>query len=138
MSTVTASCLCEAVCVEATLPEKWCANCHCSMCRRAHGAPWVTWVGFDKSAVRLVRGHEVLRERASSPAAHRSFCSNCGTPMLFRSTRWPDEIHVARACFPDDAPLRVQAHAFFSDRAPWHPVDDDLPRRGGPSGSDPL
>ncbi len=134
-----ATCLCGAVTLEASGAPLWCANCHCSMCRRAHGAPWVTWVSFAADAVRVVGGAELLRERASSPEARRTFCGACGTPMTFRSTRWAGEVHVARACFPDDAPFAPKVHAFFSDRAPWHPVGEDgLPRRGGPSGTEPI
>ena len=33
--TVQAGCLCGAVRFELQLPSKWCAHCHCSMCRRA-------------------------------------------------------------------------------------------------------
>ena len=40
---VEGGCLCGAVRFSLELPSKWCAHCHCSMCRRAHGAGYVTW-----------------------------------------------------------------------------------------------
>ena len=135
---VTGGCLCGAVRFEVVLPAKWCANCHCTMCRRAHGAPFVTWVGLDASAFRMIRGEAERARYASSPAATRTFCAKCGSPMTFESERWAGEIHVARACLPDELSLSPMAHAFFSDRAPWLEIHDELPRRGGPTGVEPL
>jgi hypothetical protein len=41
---VGGACLCGAVKIETTLPSLWSAHCHCSSCRRAHGAAFVTYV----------------------------------------------------------------------------------------------
>ena len=52
-------CLCGAVRFEITLPSKWCAHCHCSMCRRAHGAGVVTWFGVPEDRFRITAGEEL-------------------------------------------------------------------------------
>ena len=49
MTTANAQCLCGDISPQATLPSKWVAHCHCSLCRRAHGAALVTWVGMEAS-----------------------------------------------------------------------------------------
>lgn len=36
-------CLCGALQFSVRFPTKWVAHCHCTMCRRAHGAAFVTW-----------------------------------------------------------------------------------------------
>jgi hypothetical protein len=107
------------------------------MCRRAHGAPFVTWVGVPRDGFRLLQ-QEALARYASSPDAVRSFCRICGSTMLFESKRWADEVHIARAAIPGAIDRAPQAHVFFSDRADWAHVSDDLPRRGGPTGTAPL
>jgi hypothetical protein len=135
---VSGRCLCGSVRFEVTLPAKWCANCHCSMCRRAHSAAFVTWVGFETSAFRMIAGEELRARYRSSERATRTFCSRCGSPLTFESERWADEVHVARACLPDDLALAPKAHAFFSDRAAWLDLHGDLPRYGGASGTEPL
>jgi hypothetical protein len=33
---------------------------------------------------------------------------------------------------------RPEMHVYFSDRAPWIDVRDDLPRLGGPTGMEPI
>jgi hypothetical protein len=131
-------CLCGAVRFEITPPTKWCAHCHCSMCRRAHGAAWVTWVGVPAGQFRLTAGESALVRYASSAAAHRGFCSSCGSTLLFESARWADEVHVALANVEGDIDRTPQAHVYFDDRAPWAEVHDELPRRGGPTGTAPL
>lgn len=47
MTAAQAQCLCGDITLAATLPSLWAAHCHCSLCRRAHGAAFVTWVGMD-------------------------------------------------------------------------------------------
>jgi hypothetical protein len=129
-------CLCGAIRFEVELPSKWCAHCHCSMCRRAHGAAYVTWVGFRADQFRVVAG--TLARYQSSPGTTRSFCGRCGSPLTFESQRWANEVHVARAAIPGAIDRVPQAHVFASDKAEWVPLSDDLPKRGGKSGTEPL
>ena len=123
------SCLCGEVRFVAELPPKWVAHCHCSLCRRAHGAPYVTWVGLPETAVRVDGG--TLRWYPSSADGERGFCAHCGAMMFFRSPRWPGELHVARPHFKESADLVPGSHAYWSSRAPWASIDpgDGLPRR---------
>ncbi len=135
---VIGGCLCGAVRFELQLPTKWVAHCHCSMCQRAHGAGFVTWASVPATQLRIVEGDDHLARYRSSDAAVRSFCKTCGSSLFFESTHWPGEIHVARANIPGELDRAPQAHAFFSDKAAWVTVDDDLPKRGGVTGIEPL
>jgi hypothetical protein len=101
------------------LPPIWVAHCHCSMCRRAQGAAFVTWVGAAEDSFVILSGAETLQRFPSSEAALRSFCANCGTPLFFQSTRWPGQVHVTLASLDSSAGLEPQAHAHWSDRVPW-------------------
>ena len=136
-SVVTGRCLCGAVRFEVELPSKWCAHCHCSMCRRAHGAGFVTWVGFARERVRVTAGEALGRYQSSAPAM-RSFCTRCGSPLLFESERWADEVHVALAALDGPIDRAPAGHVFYSDRVDWIHLGDDLPRRGGATGTEPL
>jgi hypothetical protein len=131
-------CLCGAVKFEVTPPTKWCANCHCSMCRRAHGAAFVTWVGVPEPQFRITAGPDQLVRYPSSETAHRTFCRRCGSTMFFESTKWPGEVHITRANFIGDIDHPVQAHAFWDDRCDWWHVDDRLQKLGGKTGTQPL
>ncbi len=124
--TVRGGCLCGAVAFELELPSKWCAHCHCSMCRKAHGAGYVTWVGFDSTHFTLKKGDHHLTWYFSSPGARRGFCSTCGSTMLFESERWAGETHVSLACLDGPIDRKPRANAFFDAHVGWMPIDDGL------------
>lgn len=121
------ACLCGAVQFVATLPSLWCAHCHCTQCQRAHGAGVVTWVGFSSIALRLIDDQQ-LQWYASSAEAERGFCRHCGASMFFRSSRWPGEIHIARANFIDPMDRLPEAHVFYATHANWMELADTQPR----------
>jgi hypothetical protein len=122
-------CLCRAVTFVVDAASKWCAHCHCSVCRRAHGAGFVTWLGCVEDAVRIDDSEEMLRWFRSSPEAERGFCGRCGSTLFFRSGRWPGELHIAYGNLDDRADRVPQAHVFWESHVDWIELADDLPRR---------
>ena len=134
---VQGSCLCGAVHFEATLPSRFCAHCHCSNCRRAHGAAFVTWVGFRNEQLQLVAGRNRMVDYRTETDATRSFCSCCGTTLFYRGPRWSGEIHVARANIDGEIDRHPSSHVYVDHRASWWSVSDDLPQYGGESGTEP-
>jgi hypothetical protein len=96
------------------------------MCRKAHGAGYVTWAGFDSGHFNLVSGDHHLEWYESSPGARRGFCRTCGSTMLFESERWQGETHVALACIEDPIDREPQAHVFYGSHVDWMPIDDAL------------
>ncbi|MEO7639757.1 MAG: GFA family protein [Pseudoxanthomonas sp.] len=123
MTTANAQCLCGDVNLHATLPSKWAAHCHCSLCRRAHGAAFVTWLGMEATRCSIDDPGHHLRWYPSTPGAERGFCSRCGTTMFFRSSRWPGELHIALAHFTTPVDRAPQLHVHWQDRVPWADVD---------------
>jgi hypothetical protein len=136
--TVPGRCFCGAVQFEVGLPTVFCGHCHCSMCRRAHGAGYVTWVVVPYERFRLLAGEERLVRYRSSDHGTRSFCATCGSTLFCESTRHPDVIDVVLANLEGEIDRRPEVHLFFDDRAPWVHVADGLPRLGGPTGLEPT
>jgi len=122
---VEGGCFCGAVRFSIDLPSKWCAHCHCSMCRRIHGAGYVTWVGVDSEHFNLTKRGK-LQWYESSPGARRGFCKHCGSSMLFESARWSGETHVALACLDGAIDRKPQANAFYNAHVDWMPMDESL------------
>lgn len=122
-------CLCGAVKFSVTRPVKWVAHCHCTRCQRAHGAAFVTWVGVETAAAELDDPDAALRWIAGTEGGERGFCSACGSSMLFRSKRWPGELHIARALFDGPLEQAPQMHAFYDTHVAWASVDDGLPKK---------
>lgn len=137
--TASGSCLCGAVAFTAPMPPRWVAHCHCTRCQRAHGAAFVTWVGVDADRVvttdpqGLLHWFEPAADASPDAGGHRASCSHCGSPMFFRSPRWPGELHIVRALFTQPVAHEPDAHAYYDTHVAWVELGDDLPRTPPPA-----
>ena len=120
------SCLCGAVEYQVYFPTRWCVHCHCSMCRAAHGAAFVTWVGVLRDQFEFISGEKYLTWYESSETAFRGHCNRCGSPLVFHSSRWADEIHVTFASFENAIDRSPAAHVWFDNHVDWVRLGDDL------------
>jgi hypothetical protein len=116
-------CHCGRVRFVARFPSRFSAHCHCESCRRAHGAAFVTWIGFPSQQVSVVEGAELLAAHESSPGTFRKFCGACGTKLFFESTRWAGETHVTLVAFDDPVDRPPGGHAFTDEHVPWLPFE---------------
>ena len=123
---------------EIGLPTSFCVHCHCSMCRRAHAAGYVTWVAVPVERLRFLKGEERLTEYSSSSHGLRRFCSACGSQLFCELSTEPGSIDIPLAVLDGEIDRAPQAHIFFDSGASWAQVDDGLPRLGGRTGSEPL
>ena len=135
---VAGQCLCGAVRFEIVPPTLFCAHCHCSMCRRAHGAAYVTWFGVPYERFRIVAGDDTLVRHRSSDHCTRSFCGTCGSSLFFEAADHPDWIDVVLANMQGALDQAPQGHFYFDDRADWVEVADELPRFGGETGLEAM
>ena len=124
-------CLCGAVGVHFDAPTLWCAHCHCTLCQRAHGAAFVTWVGAAAARTRILDPKEHLCWYASSADSERGFCDRCGSTLFFRSERWPGELHIVLANVAGEIDREPTSHVHWDTHAAWCAVNDDLEKRPG-------
>jgi hypothetical protein len=134
---VSGACLCGAVRFEIELPVLFCGHCHCSMCRRSHGAGYVTWIGVPYERFNVRDGVDGLMRYRSSEHGRRTFCGICGSSLFCESTNHPGWIDIVLANVDGDVERAPEAHFFFDDRADWVRPGDDLPRFGGTTGLEP-
>ena len=119
------SCLCGGVRFDISRPPTAMDNCHCSMCRKAHGTAFATHVEVERAAFRYAAGEALVRRYRSSPPVHRSFCSTCGSQLTFEFSGRPDAVWVSAGVLDDDPAIRPGAHIFVGSKAPWHAITDD-------------
>jgi len=125
---IRGSCLCGAVAYEADGAFEEVHHCHCTRCRKHHGAAFATYARVAAAGFRFVRGAEHVRSHRSSPPVARTFCGTCGSNLQFVHDDVPDAVWLAAGSLDEAPPLRPEAHLFFASRVPWHEVRDELPR----------
>jgi hypothetical protein len=138
MKTVRGSCLCGGVKFEITGPLSNPLNCHCSQCRKQHGAAFRSRIRVLQSDFRWIQGEELVQFYESSPDFRRGFCSRCGSPILnqpgpnSRNARIHQqaapELGIPLAILDGEPPVRPQCHVFVGSKAPWYEITDDLPQ----------
>jgi hypothetical protein len=118
-------CLCGAVRYRVTEAPYHATICHCSLCRKASGAPVVTWFAVKRRGFAILTG--VPSRFRSSDHGTRQFCGRCGTPLIFESTRYPEEIDVTTASLHDAEQVPPQSQIYTNSSLTWSPAMMALP-----------
>jgi len=123
---IEGGCLCGDVRYRASGIPYDITHCHCEICRKARGAPFVSWASFRTARFSFTTGEPA--HFASSTKATRTFCRQCGTPLTFQLHGKLEEIDVTSGSM--DAPERVapQDHTWTRSQLPWIALADGLPR----------
>jgi hypothetical protein len=122
------SCLCRGIRYEISGALTGARNCHCSMCRKAHGAAFRSRASVRTADFRLVSGNDLLTFFESSPGTHRGFCRICGSPIVSKFDADPSVLGLPLGALDDDPGIRPKMHIYVADKAPWHVISDDLPQ----------
>ncbi|MGH8241174.1 MAG: GFA family protein [Steroidobacteraceae bacterium] len=126
-STHDGSCLCGTVRYQVTGPFHTMMSCHCSMCRKHHGAPFGTYVSSKMDGFRWLAGEDSILAYESSGQGKRYSCKVCGSvlPMMM-----PE--HGLAVCpsgpLEGDLGITPKAHLFVGSKAPWYTITDSLPQ----------
>lgn len=120
------SCLCGEVRFSVTGFSEQVANCYCSMCRKFHGAAFGTLV--EVQGLKWLSGAHLLKDFVAPNGTVRTFCSNCGSSLGFRSKNASlDDIELAIATFDDDIPVQVDAQIYTAYKPGWCELQPELP-----------
>jgi len=126
---IKGSCLCGDIQWSIKDPSPVMSHCHCSMCRKVHGAAFGTYMVLPAENFNWVVGEDLSVRYKADPASgiHRNFCPRCGsvTPDAYNDRT---QVSLAAGCLDDDPGVRPNAHIFVGSVAPWHDITDDLPQ----------
>ena len=122
------ACLCGRIRYAIDGAPRFMYQCHCSRCRAASGASFVTNLIVDAERFRITAGAESLRAFESSPQKFRHFCSGCGSPIYSRGEKTKHVVSVRGGTLKGDPGVRVAYHAFVASKAPWTEIDDAAPQ----------
>ena len=104
------------------------SHCHCSQCRRMHGAAYATFAGVARSKFRYVSGESDVSAYESSDSSYRYFCSICGSNILGALSSEPDTFYLSMSMIEGDPPRPPGYHIYVGSKAPWHEITDNLPQ----------
>jgi hypothetical protein len=120
-------CLCGALRYQVDGPFGSMTHCHCSMCRKHHGAGFTTFVTAPLTGLRWIAGEGQVERYRSSAGWTRGFCRTCGSAAP-GTLPGPGLALVPAANLEGDLGITPQAHIFVASKAPWDTIADDLPQ----------
>ena len=94
------------------------SHCHCSQCRRLHGAAYATFAGVSRDKFRYVSGETDTKIYASSESNDRVFCTECGSNILVDPKQEPETLYISMSTVDGDPPHPTGYHAFVGSKAP--------------------
>ncbi len=92
-------------------------NCHCSMCRKTNGAPFVSWLVVPQADFAYQRGEPKMLK--SSETGSRYFCDDCGTPIACFNTNHETIIDVTLGSLDDPSALVPGSEVFTDSKLAW-------------------
>ena len=104
------------------------SHCHCSQCRRLHGAAYATFAGIDRGEFCYVQGEDDIATYVSSASNIRVFCRHCGSTILVDPQDEPGYLYLSMSALEGDPARPPGYHAYVGSKAPWHDIADDLPQ----------
>jgi len=83
MGGLMGGCQCGAVRYRLAVTPKGATLCHCRMCQKVGGGPFMAFAPLPFEAFEITKG--ALKTFRSSEIAERGFCDACGTPLTYRA-----------------------------------------------------
>lgn len=123
----TGGCQCGAVRYRLTARLDNAHICHCRMCQKQVGGPFMALVASLREDFSWTRGKPAMFK--SSAHVDRGFCADCGTPLTYDETTSP-HVNFSIGSFDDPATIAPNGQVGTESRMPWFADLADLPNRG--------
>lgn len=135
-STFEGGCLCGAIRYRATAAPVRGVICHCKMCQRHSGAPFLSFVHFPVAQFEWL-GPEPTRFR-SSEFAQRGFCPDCGSTLTMHEEVLSERVQIAVGSLDEPDRVRIDDQIWTESQVAWIDLNSDLPRYAKSSPSAPT
>jgi hypothetical protein len=131
---VSGRCLCGAVELEIDFPAFWAWHDHSAASRRAHGAAYATYIGCWRKHAHVAKGQRsIARFEDAKTESTRSFCSRCGSPLLYERKHSLHMVNIPRALFTSRTGREPRYHVAIEELQDWAYTGQPLvPLKGYP------
>jgi len=126
-ASVTGGCQCGAVRYRLNATPTGANICHCRMCQKAGGAPFMAFGGVRLSEFVVTQG--AIATFSSSDIAERGFCARCGTPLTYHELE-SDRVSVTLGSLDDPVAVEPKTQLGVESRVPWLMRAMSLPEIG--------
>lgn len=120
---LTGGCQCGAVRYRLLAAPNGANVCHCRMCQKASGGPFMAFGGVKLSEFVVTKG--AIATFSSSDIAERGFCAKCGTPLTYRGLK-SDRISLTLGSLDDPGAVEPETQLGVESRVGW--LDRSLSR----------
>lgn len=120
----TGSCLCGAVHYEIRGDIGPGFYCHCARCRKASGSVFASNAVVALDDFVVTAGADALKTFVAETGLHRSFCGNCGSPIISRREGVP-QVRVRLGTLDTPLGQGPQAHIYVDSKAGWCELPND-------------
>lgn len=120
----TGGCQCGAVRYQLLGPPEHASICHCRMCQRASGQPFMAFARVNSEKLRWTRGAPSIFR--SSNIVERGFCNACGTPLTYRRVE-SNTVSVTIGSLDDPERVRPVLQFGIEGKLAWTGALDALP-----------
>jgi hypothetical protein len=110
------SCLCGAVSFTTSNFSKKVCACHCGMCRKWSGGPFME---VECGAETSFKGEENIAVYNSSDWAERGFCNKCGSHLFYR-LKESNQYMIPVGLFDDQTPFVFDSQVFIDKKPAFY------------------
>ncbi len=119
---IKGQCFCGAVSFEVDAPLRAPSLCHCSQCRRLHGAPGA-YTSAPTAAYRI-SGEESLNWHRFTPRSEQGFCKVCGSKLFWREVGG-QELDVTMGSLVGPTGLQLDRHIWTRSQGDYYEIGHD-------------
>lgn len=131
--TLEGSCLCQKVRYRITGKVGPLTHCHCTNCRKAHGAAFASYLDVPRENLTFMSGEKDLVTYQAESGTKRAFCPDCGAVITCWGDDEPKVIEISAGTLDTPLGKTETHHIWVHSRVPWYEIRDDFPQH--PKGS---
>jgi hypothetical protein len=91
------------------------------------GSAFATYARADANALEVLSGADRVTTYERCPGNVFAFCRRCGSIVPYPPVGSP-QVELFAGLLDDPPGVGVSFHIYAGSRAPWHEIDDSLPR----------
>lgn len=124
---IEGSCLCQGVKYQYSGKIDEVTICHCNLCKRAQGTPFVTNAPIDAALFAFTQGSDLVKTYASSESRRRVFCGHCGSPLYSFRVDMPEIIRLRLGTVTAGEIPQPEYEIFTESKASWYSDNPNRP-----------